>query len=482
MKTYEEFIEGKSQLGGSHGFSPLWMPDFLFDFQKALVEWALLKGRAAIFADCGLGKTPMQLVWSSNVHRKTGKPVLILTPLAVSGQTEREANKFGIEAARSRDGKHSAPIVITNYEKLHLFNAADFAGVVCDESSILKNFDGETKKAVTRFMLKVPFRLLCTATAAPNDYVELGTSSECLGELGYTDMIGRFFIASEKVKHRMEDIKREKGGADEYQAHGRGNHFAKLSFRVSQTINRWTLKGHADAAFWKWVCSWARACRKPSDLGFDDGRFTLPELTECQHTVEPKTPPDGELFTMPAFGLAAERDERKRTLAERVEYAANLVNHGKPAVVWCHFNTEGDLLAKQIAGAIQVKGAMSDEAKEEAFRAFQDGDARVMVIKPKIGAFGLNWQHCAHVVTYATHSYEQYYQAVRRCWRFGQTQPVKVDIISTTGEVYVRDNMRRKAKAADAMFAALVARMNESESVRRHQYQTNIIELPQWIS
>jgi len=395
----------------------------------------------------------MQLVWAENVRRKTNKPVLIFTPLAVSGQTVREAEKFGVDCARSRDGSlPPEPIVVTNYEKLHLFNPQDFGGVVCDESSILKNFDGETKKQVTRFMLKVPYRLLCTATAAPNDYVELGTSAEALGELGYSDMIHRFFIASEKVKHRQQEIKNQKGGSDEYKAHGRqANHFGKLSFRVHQSINKWMLKGHATDAFWKWVCSWARACRKPSDLGFDDSTFTLPPLTENEHTIEPSTPPAGELFTMPAFGLSAERDERRRTMDERCAYAANLVAHDRPAVVWCHLNTEGDELEKHIAGSIQVKGAMSDDEKEEAYRAFEAGEKRVMIVKPKIGAYGLNWQHCAHVVTFATHSYEQYYQAVRRCWRFGQKNPVTVDIISTTGEIYVRDNMKKKAQARDVL-------------------------------
>jgi hypothetical protein len=474
---YAAFLERKSQLGGRSGFAPLWIPDFLFDFQCALVEWALLKGKAAIFADCGLGKTPMQLVWAENVVRKTNRPVLILTPLAVGPQTVHEGEKFGIETTRSRDGKHHGGIVITNYEKLHHFDPLDFAGVVCDESSILKHFSGATQSAVTRFMLKIPYRLLCTATAAPNDYIELGTSSEALGELGYSDMLTRFFKQTDNKPHRMEEIKqwRKGQGAD-------GGHFGKLSFRVHQSIGQWRLKGHAVMPFWRWVASWARAVRKPSDLGFDDARFILPELIEREHIVEPTCPPDGMLFTFPAFGLREERDERRRTLSERCELVARLVDHDRPAVVWCHMNAEGDRLEKSIPGSVQVKGAMSDEAKEEAYARFRSDDARVIVIKPKIGAWGLNWEFCNHVVTFASHSYEQFYQSVRRCWRFGQTRPVTVDIVSTTGEQYVRENMTRKAEACSVMFSELVSCMNKATRVERRADDKERIEVPSWVS
>jgi len=472
--NYQEFLADKAQIGRNSGFDPLWIPDFLFDFQKSLCEWVITKGRGAIFADCGLGKTPMQLVWAQNVVMHTNKPVLILTPLSVGAQTVREGAKFGIECHRSRDGKTDGnKIVVANYEKLHLFNADDFAGVVCDESSILKNFDGETKKLVTHFMRKIRYRLLCTATAAPNDYIELGTSSEALGELGYTDMISRFFIASEKVPHRMEEIKNQQVG---------GNHFAKLSFRVTQGINRWTIKGHAQDHFWKWICSWARACRKPSDLGYDDGPFVLPELIERDHVIEPNRPADGMLFSVPAYGLNAEREERRRTMQERCELVAKLTDHKEPAVAWCHLNTEGDMLEDMIPDAVQVSGADSDEAKEEAYEGFESGQIRMLVMKPKIGAFGLNWQHCNHTVTFASHSYEQYYQLSRRFWRFGQKRPVTVDIISTTGEVYVRDNMKRKAAQASEMFSRLVANMNDSLSIAETKHTNQTLELPNWIS
>lgn len=476
MTEYEEFLEHKRQLGGNHGFDPLWMPDFLFDFQKSLVEWAIKKGRAAIFADCGLGKTPMQLVWAQNVIQKMNRPVLILTPLAVGQQTLKEAEKFGIEAERSRDGLYwKQSIVITNYEKLHLFNSSDFAGVVCDESSILKHFSGATQKQVTRFMLKIPYRLLCTATAAPNDYIELGTSSEALGELGYSDMLSRFFRQTDNKPHRMEEIK-------QWRKEQGGNHFGKLSFRVHQQIGQWRLKGHAQIPFWKWVASWARACRRPSDLGFKDDKFILPPLILREYVVEAKRPAEGFLFTVPAFGLNEEREERRRTLDERCEKVATLANHAQPAIIWCHMNNEGDRIEKLIPDCVQVKGGDSDEEKEEAYQGFSSGKIRVMVTKPKIGAWGLNWQHCNHVITFASHSYEQYYQSVRRCWRFGQTKPVTVDILSTKGEIRVRDNMIRKTEAADLMFSELVKYMNDAINLNRSSDGSKNVEIPIWLS
>jgi len=474
MTTYADFLERKAHLGGNHGFDPDFVPDYLFDFQRALVEWSCRKGRSAIFADCGLGKTPMQLVWAENIKRQTGKPVLILAPLAVGSQTVDEATKFGIECLRSRDGSLPAGITVTNYEKLHLFDPAPFGGIVCDESSILKHFSGATQKAVTRFMLKVPYRLLCTATAAPNDYIELGTSAEALGELGYSDMLTRFFRQTDKKRSRRDEVK--------INFNARDNHFARLAYRISQQIGQWRLKGHAVTPFWRWVASWARACRKPSDLGFDDGAFQLPPLSEVEHIITPKRPADGMLFTLPAFGLKEEREERRRTLDERCELVAELVRHDRPAVVWCHLNAEGDRLAREIPGSVQVKGADSDDAKEEAYRAFASGEVRVMITKPKIGAWGLNWQHCAHVVTFASHSYEQYYQSVRRCWRFGQSQPVVVDVIATEGEQHVIDNMRRKSEAAAIMFTELVSHMNDALYLSAMNDHPNKVVLPPWVS
>ena len=472
-RTYTDFIISKTQSTGDGGFAPLWMPDWLYDFQQALIEWALRKGRAAIFADCGLGKTPMQLVWAQNIVQKTNGRVLIITPLAVAAQTCREAAKFGIEAGRPGSG---ARIIVTNYERLHHLSPDDFAGVVCDESSILKHFTGATQKQVTRFLLKMTYRLLCTATAAPNDYIELGTSSEALGYLNYSDMLSRFFKAMDNGMSMFEiamAVRREKNGAG-------GDHYAKLSYRVAQSIGQYRLKGHAETAFWRWLVSWARACRKPSDLGFDDARFKLPKLTERHHVVEPSRPAEGMLFTIPAFGLAEERDERRRSLVERTTLVAQLVDHKKPAVVWCHMNDEGDALERAIPGAVQVSGNTPDEAKEEAYAAFESGQIRVLVNKPKIGAWGLNWYHCANVVTYASHSHEQYYQSIRRCWRFGQKKPVTVDIVSTVGEVRVRESMERKARLHETMFAELVKHMNEAMHIASDNRNATPVEVPPW--
>lgn len=455
MEPYAEFIQRKSQLDSYSGFDPVWMPDFLYNFQGSLTEWAIRKGKVALFEDCGLGKTPQQLVWAENVVRKTNKPTLILTPLAVSLQTVREAEKFGIEAKRSSDGTLPAKITVTNYERLHHFNPDDFIGVVCDESSILKSFDGATRKAITEFMRKVPYRLLATATAAPNDYIELGTSSEALGELGFMDMLNRFF----KNDNNNSAMGRMYGDAV-----------------------KWRFKGHAERPFWRWVASWARAIRKPSDLGFDNGAFNLPPLIENEHVVKASRPLT-TLFEEEAQGLREQREERRATLKQRCERVAELVSGtGRPALVWCHLNDEGDLLEKLIDDGIQVSGKDHDDAKEEKFLGFISGQIRVLVTKPKIGAWGLNLQHCSHITFFPSHSYEQYYQGVRRCWRFGQQNPVVVDVITTLGERAVMKNLLRKAQAADRMFSVLVEYMNEAMNINRQQIQfTQKEAIPAWL-
>jgi hypothetical protein len=389
--SYAEFLDSKAQLGGDHGFDPVDMPSWLFDFQSSLVTWALRKGRAAVFADCGLGKTAIELVWADNVVKRTGGRVLLLTPLAVTHQIAKDAEKFGIQAKVSRDGVPHAGITITNYEKLHLFDAAQFVGVACDESSILKSYSGATRGVITTFARKLPYRLLATATAAPNDFTELGTSSEALGYLGHMDMLNRFF---------KNDLNNSASG------------------RFAGEVIKWRLKGHAELPFWRWVCSWARAIRRPSDLGFDDTRFVLPELREVEHVVESETCAEGMLFALPAVGLDEQREERRRTMKERCSRVADLVNPtGRPALVWCHLNDEGDQLEDMIPDAIQVSGADSDDKKEGKLLDFAEGRARVLITKPKIGAWGLNYQHCNHVTFFPSHSFEQYYQGVRRCWR-----------------------------------------------------------------
>ena len=377
-----------------------------------------------------------------------------------------EAAKFGHDAARSRDGSIPAPITVTNYEQLHRFDPADFGGVVCDESSILKSFDGATKAAVTEFMRRINFRLLATATAAPNDWTELGTSSEALGDLGYMDMLSRFFINKDKkVSSRGGRVMRW-----------------EMSDRIGlDRPNEWRLKGHAAEPFWRWVSSWARAMRKPSDYGFDDGGFVLPELIERTHLVAPNEPHPDHLFETPAIGLQEERAEIRRTLTERCEGAAAILADADRAVAWCHLNDESATLARLIDGAVEVTGSDSDEAKEEKLTAFSRGEIRVLVTKPVIGGWGLNWQHANRMTYFPSHSYEQYYQSVRRMWRFGQTRPVEVDAITTLGGERVLRNLHAKAARADEMFARLIEHMNHAlridDSAPEHE-----MRLPSWAS
>lgn len=447
---YQSFLACKAQLVGEAGFEPVFVPDFLFPFQRALTEWALRKGRAGIFADCGLGKTPMQLVWAENVRQHTGRPVLIVSPLAVSFQTENEAHKFGIEAAVSRDGRVAAGITLTNYERLHLFDRDDFGGVVCDESSAIKAFDGVRRALVTEFLRPLRYRLLCTATAAPNDYIELGTSSEALGYLGHTDMLGRFFTNDNKARYWARE-------------------------------SQWRFKGHAEIPFWRWVASWARALRRPSDLGFEDNGFLLPPLQLREHVVQARRPPDGMLFDMPANGLREEREEQRRTLVERCEAVADLLADDGRAIAWCQLNDEGDLLTELIPGAAQVKGSDDADEKEDRLMAFSRGEIRVLVTKPTIAGWGLNWQHCHRMTFFPSHSYEQYYQAVRRCWRFGQQHAVTVDIVTTEGGVNTLKNLERKAGQADRMFDALVTHMRDAVAIRRSLDYDQHVEVPAWL-
>lgn len=464
MSEYADFIASKTHTGTDDGFKPKNLPGFLFDFQQHLVDWSVRKGRGALFADCGMGKTPMQLAWADQIVRKTNKPVLILAPNAVTTQTVREADKFGIGASLSRDGTVRAGINVANYERLHYFDPNDFAGAVCDESAILKSFDGVRRQEITDFMRKMRYRLLCTATPSPNEYIELGTSSEALGYLGYMDMLARFF-------------KNDQGNSIRPSVFRHGGKGQKLDDNA-----KWRFKGHAETPFWQWVCSWARAVRKPSDLGFDDGKFILPDLIEQQHQVETHTKPDGMLFALPAHGLQEQREERRRTIEERCDKAASLVNGtGKPATVWCHLNDEGDILERSIPDAVQVSGKDSDEAKEEKFLAFIDGKARVLITKDKIGAWGLNFQHCAHSVSFPTHSFESYYQSIRRFYRFGQLLPVVSDIVTTEGEKDILSNLQRKAVSADRMFAGLIEHMNQAVGVNRSVTFTKQEEVPSWL-
>ena len=453
--NYADFLTRKAQANGASGFKPPFVPDWLYPFQRDLVEWSVNMGRAALFADCGMGKTPMQLTWAENVRLHTGKPVLIVTPLAVSYQTEREAEKFGVGATVSRNGTPAGGITITNYERLEHFDTHDFGGVVCDESSAIKAFDGKRRALVTEFLRPHRYRLLCTATAAPNDYTELGTSSEALGYLGHMDMLNRFFT-------------------------NKLNNSATGRYR-GQTM-QWRLKGHAEEGFWRWAASWARALRKPSDLGYDDSGFDLPPLLHREHVVKAESPPDGQLFELPVAGLKEERDELRRTLTERCEAASDALSDANRAVAWCHLNDESTLLTKLIDGAVEIRGAEPVEAKEEKLAAFGSGEIRALVTKPSIAGWGLNWQHCHRMSFFPSHSYEQYYQAVRRMWRFGQENSVTVDVIATEGGRNALKNLKRKAEAADAMFDALTSHMRERTSIKRDDTHATEMEVPSWLS
>lgn len=456
IAALDELIERKRHTHDDSGFAPVFMPSMLFDFQKALVEWSVRKGRAAIFADCGLGKSAMEMTFAQNVVEKTNRRVLVLTPLAVAPQMVAEAAKFGIEAERSSDGKASGKIVVANYERLHHFDPSDFVGLVCDESSILKNCDGVTRAAVTDFARKMSYRLLCTATPSPNDLIELGTSSEALGYMGFNDMLSTFF----------------KKDAD------RKTNSRKDEFRSGV----WRFRGHAERHFFMWVCAWARAVRKPSDIGFSDDRFKLPELITRETVVGIDTPLNGMLFTMPAVGLHEQRQERRSTIDKRCEAAANSINsHKEPAVAWCYLNDESAGLRDAIPGAVEVSGSDTLEEKEEALIGFAKGQIRVLVTKPEIAGFGLNWQHCAHQTFFPSHSFEQYHQAIRRSWRFGQKRPVTVDIITSEGETGVLASLLRKSEQADRLFANLVSLMGEANTFKQSTSGSIETALPSWL-
>ncbi len=387
----------------------------------------------------------MELVWAENIVRKFNKPVLLLTPLAVGPQMVKEGEKFGIECKQSRNGKVHKGITVTNYQQLPKFDPKDFAGVVADESSAIKHQDSATRRHVTDFMRTVPHRLLATATPAPNDYMELGTSSEAIGNMTRGQMLGMFFT---------------NGG---------------------ETTQQWELKGHARKRFWQWMCTWARACRKPSDLGFDDNGFILPPLNHHMHVVQSGREWDGFAY-YGANTLEEQKQERRATINERCEKVAEILPKNDYAVVWCHLNQEGDLLEKLIPGAVQVAGCNSDEEKEERLAGFANQEFKVLITKPKIGAWGLNLQHCNFITTFPSHSAEQLYQSIRRCWRFGQKRPVDVHYVTSEGESRVVANMKRKELQMVQMYESLVNSMHDYQlNGKQKDTQTKGMEKPAWL-
>jgi hypothetical protein len=418
---YEQFLRRKRAGADDAGFDAVIGCDGLYDFQREIVEFAARKGRSAIFAECGLGKTPMQLEWARLVADRTGGNVLILAPLAVGAQTVREGVKFGIEATHAREATEVGRITVTNYERLGRFADLPWAGVVLDESSILKAFDGKTREALTAWASEIPYRLCATATPSPNDYEELGGHSEFLGVLNRRQMLSMFFVND------------------------------------GLSAAHWRLKGHAQNLYWQWIRTWAMALRSPVDLGYEHAGFDLPPLNVDVVTVDADAVSEDRLFAVPVATLAERRQARRESLGERVEHAASLINgYDGPCVVWCDLNAESEALARAIPDAVEVRGSDHPDDKEARLLSFTNGDARVLVTKPRIGGWGLNWQHCARMVFVGlSDSYESYYQAVRRCWRFGQARPVEVTIIASNREQAVLENVRRKEQQAQEMFARL---------------------------
>ncbi len=425
MSEYAEFLQRKAFTDPSTGLDivPTLNPA-LFDFQHDITAWALRRGRAAIFADCGMGKTPMQLEWARHIPGN----VLILAPLAVAAQTVREGEKFGIEVRYARkQADVLSGITIANYEMLEHFDPSYFTGVVLDESSILKSYDGKTRTTIIESFAQTPFRLACTATPAPNDYMELGNHAEFLGVMSRVEMLSMFFVHD--------------GGETQ----------------------KWRLKGHAETEFWKWLASWAVCIRKPSDLGYDDGDFVLPELVMHQITVKVDEPTTGFLFAVEAATLQERLSARRDTIAERVADCAAVANAtDEPFLVWCNLNDESAQLKSAIAGAIEVKGSDSNEHKEKSMLGFTAGTVRCLVTKPSIAGFGMNWQHCNNMAFVGlSDSYEQFYQAVRRCWRFGQKKPVNVYVITAETEGAVVANIKRKEADAMRMAENMVEHMKD---------------------
>lgn len=452
---YHAFIASKGISASTVGFSAKALPERLFPHQRKAVEFALDKGRAALFLDTGLGKSGCEAVFADQCVRETGKPSLILTPLAVARQMQRECEAFGVDARVVRDADEQwSGVNIANYERMAKLDLRRFGAVVLDESSILKSFSGSTKRALVEAFVDTPYRLAATATPAPNDHMELGTHAEFLGIMGSMEMLCRWFIND-----------------------------------ASTASQDWRLKGHAVNDFWSWVASWARAASLPSDLGGDDAGFILPPLRTRLHTVGVDLTQDvaqGMLFRIPDNSATDIHAEKKRTIGERVAQSAEIANgHIGPVIVWCERDDESAALTAAIPDAIEVKGSMDMDAKEAALDAFSTGQRRVIVTKAKIAGFGLNWQHAnCQIFASLSHSYERYYQAIRRSWRFGQTGDVTANIVIAETEHGIWRNVQRKAADHDRMKKAMAEAMRGAQicSHRRVYTRTPSVALPKWLA
>jgi len=451
MEDYSKFLEGKRHTIGNFGFDANYIPDMAFDFQKHIIEKAVKKGRIAVFADTGLGKTLIQISIAQNVVNHTNKKVLILTPLAVAFQFIIEAEKMGIDDIEySKDGKHTKKIVICNYERLHYFDSKDFECVILDESSILKNFEGKIKKEVTTFVKKIKYRFLSTATPSPNDFIELGTSSEALGYMGYMDMLSKFF------KNNQGSI-------------------AKQTKNIGE---KYYLKPHAETDFFAWVNQWAIMVKMPSDLGFSNDRYILPELIVNKHKITNKSrvEHDGQvgMFNIEAKTFQEIRHEQKHTITERCEKAVDLASD-KTSVYWCNLNEESALIKSLDIEAVEILGSMSIEKKESILMDFSKGNIKRIITKAKMTGQGLNWQHCNHSVFFPTYSYEQYYQAIRRFWRFGQTKDVTIDMVISDGQGRVIKALEQKTQKAIELYENLTKNVNQTFTENKKQFNQQII-------
>jgi len=453
---YASFLAAKKHSLGEHGFTAKWMPEGAFDFQQDIIERAVKKGRVGLFADTGLGKTLMQLAIANNVVRETNKTVLILTPLAVAFQFLLEAQRIGIDdIEHSKDGKFTKKIVVCNYERLHLLNPDDFVCVMLDESSILKNFAGKIRDQIVAFIKRVPYRFLSTATPSPNDFIELGNSSEALGYMGYMDMLTKFFKSNQ---NSVDSNNRNIG-------------------------EKFYLKPHAERDFFAWVNQWSIMVKKPSDLGFSDKGYELPALHVNKHMVHNEKTwvidDQASLFAMPAQSMTEVREEQKLTVHERCERAVKLA-YGKTSVYWCNLNDESELLARIDPNAVEIIGGMSVDQKEEILVSFAKGEIDRLITKAKMTSMGLNWQHCNHTVFFPTWSYEQYYQAIRRFWRFGQQREVTCDMVISEGQERVLEALEQKTRKAIELYGNLVANANRDFTHVTKEF-TQSIQLPEFL-
>jgi len=450
---YLDFLEKKKHSIGNFGFKANFLPDCGFDFQNYIIEKAVKKGRIANFIDTGLGKTLIQISIAKNIIQHTNKNVLILTPLAVGFQFIKEAFERDItdDLQICKDGKFTKKIVICNYERLHFLNAKDFEAVILDESSILKNFDGKIKSQITSFVKKIKYRYASTATPSPNDFIELGTTSEFLGYMGYMDMLGKFF----KNNQNSVDSNNRNIGEKFY------------------------LKPHAEKDFFAWVNQWSIMAKMPSDLGFSNDRYNLPELIVNKHVIENQSLIDVngqiQMFTPIAKSMTEVRHEQKQTEEKRCEKAVELAQ-GKTSVYWCNTNNESTILKHSDSNAVEIIGSQSIDKKEEILLAFANGEIKRLITKAKMTSFGLNWQHCNHSVFFPTWSYEQYYQAIRRFWRFGQTKDVTIDMVISDGQTRVIEALTQKTEKAIELHKNLTENVNSVFVHKTKDFNQEIIK------